>query len=374
MKLKVFISSRNDDSIKIGGITGERLTDIRLWLKNELEQIKMFNKDFLDIRINETFGAATTRESYNECLEEVRKSDLIIALYNGFAGWAPTGVSLGICHSELSTALDISTRKTAIINIENYFEIIPKDKAEENRNEIFKTYVKNLNRFTNPLKVIGMKSNDNFKDSLLESVKTIIYNHLSDRIKISNSYYNLSGNNKTSLNWKKLKYSDRNKLITEKLNFLISNNPNFSKFISKAFSIPDNMSVEDAKSFTGRPFLKDQELVKGKNNLFGPIHFIGVYGNATEIQVKNLIGFPDLSAIRDDFGLYVWEQNTHIQLVFLIDCKTPEAIESNFILFNNWCDTTGEFENIKMRAEARFHILKAINEAKIIATKKKHSR
>ena len=53
-----------------------------------------------------------------------------------------------------------------------------------------------------------------------------------------------------------------------------------------------------------------------------------------------------------------------------MDCKTPEAIESNFLLFNNWCDSTGEFENIKKRAEARFHILKAINEAKTIATKK----
>jgi len=369
MKLKIFISSRNNDTINIDGTIGESLTDIRLWLKNELEIIKIFDKDFLDIRINETFGATTTLGSYNECLDEVRKSDLIIALYNGVAGWAPTGIELGICHSELSTALDISMRKTAIINIEKYFKIKPTDKAEEKRNENFKKYVEKLNRFTNPLKVTGKQTNDNFKETLLKSIKTVIYNHLGDRIKISNNYYNLSGNNKTSLDWKKLKYSDRDKLITNKLNFLISNSPNFSKFIAKAFSIPDNMSVEDAKSYTGRPFLKDQELVpKGKNS--GPIHFIGVYGSATEIQVKNLIGFPDISAIRDDFGLYVWEQNTHVQLVFLVDCKTPEAIESNFLLFNNWCDSTGEFENIKKRAEARSHILKAINEAKNIATKK----
>lgn len=328
----------------------------------------MFDKDFLNIRINETFGASTTRDSYNECLEEVRKSDLIIALYNGVSGWAPKGIELGICHSELSTALDISTRKTAIINIENYFKITTADKDEKTRNEKFKKYIETQNRFTNPLKVIGDQTNDNLKQSLLTSIKTIIYNHLSDRIKISNSYYNLSGNNKISLDWKKLKYTDRDKLITDKLKKLILSSPNFSKFITKAHSIPDNMSVNDAKAFTGRPFLSDQEFVppsKAKN--FGPVHFVGVYGNATEIQVKNLIGFPDITAIRDDFGLYVWEQNTHVQLVFLIDCKTPEAIESNFLLFNNWCDSTGEFENIKKRAEARVHILKAINEAKKIA-------
>jgi len=370
MKLKIFISSRNNDTIKIGGITGESLTEIRLWFKEELEKIKMFDKDFLDIRINESFGAATTRDSYNECLEEVRKSDLIIALYNGFAGWAPVGNDLGICHSELSTALDISMRKTAIINIEKFFDIKPTDKAEEIRNKKFKEYVEPLNRFTNPLKVTGTQTNDNFKETLLKAIKTVIYNHISDRIKISNSYYNLSSNNKISLDWKKLKYIERDKLIAEKLKILISNSPNFSKYISKVFSIPDNMSVEDAKSFTGRPFLKDQELVPiGKTKHFGPIHFIGVYGSATEIQVKNLIGFPDISAIRDDFGIYVWEQNTHVQLVFFVDCKTPEAIESNFLLFNNWCDSTGELDNIRRRAEARFHILKAINEAKKIATK-----
>ena len=371
MKLKVFLSSRNNDTIKIDGKTGDSLTDIRLWLRDELEKIKMFDKDFLDIRINETFGANTTLDFYNKCLEEVRKSDLIIAFYNGVAGWAPKGIALGICHSELSTALDISMRKTAIINIEKYFKITPADKDEKIRNENFKKYIETLKRFTNPLKIAGEQTNENFKQSLLESVKRVIYIHLSDRIKISNSYYNLSSNNKISLDWKKLKYSDRDKLITNKLEDLILNSPNLSKFISKSFSIPDNMSVSDAKSFTGRPFLNDQDIISfDKKKTFGPVHFIGVYGNATELQVKNLIGFPDISAIRDDFGLYVWEQNTHVQLVFLIDCKTPEAIESNFSLFNIWCDSTGEYENIKKRAKARIHILKAINYAKNIATKK----
>jgi hypothetical protein len=131
------------------------------------------------------------------------------------------------------------------------------------------------------------------------------------------------------------------------------------------------MSVEDAKSFTGRPFLKDQDLIPTTKKIkFGPIHFIGVYGNATEIQVKNLIGFPDISAIRDDFGIYVWEQNTHVQLVFLTECKTPEAVKSKFLLFNNWCRSNREYDNIIKRAEARFHILKSINEAKEIAKRK----
>ena len=368
MKLKVFISSRNNDEVIIGNNPGESLTDIRIWLKDELEKTQLFENDLLEIRINESFGADTSKDSYNQCLEEVKESDFLISLYNGVAGWAPAGIDFGICHAELSHALDISTQKTAIIDVRDFFDIKPADEAEELRNQKFREYIETQNRFTNPLKVSGDQTNENFKNSLLESIRNVIHKHLADRIKIANIYYNLSGNNRVSLDWKKLKYADRNRLITDRLKTLISNSPNFSTFITQAYSVPDNMSVEDAKSYTGRPFLKDQDLIPpSETDLRGPIHFIGVYGNATEIQVKKLIGFPDISAIRDDFGLYVWEQNTHVQLVFLVGCKTPEAINSSYLLFNNWCESTGEIENIAKRAEARFHILRAINEAKTIA-------
>ncbi|MEP7169559.1 MAG: hypothetical protein ABI855_09350 [Bacteroidota bacterium] len=373
MKLKIFISSRNNDKVVINGVSGDTLTEIRKHIKKELEDTKFFGKDFFEIKINEDFGASTSTDSYNKCLEEVRDSDFCIALYTGASGWAPVGIDLGICHSELDTAMNISTRKTAIIDVTKYFPLTTTDKDESTRNNLFSQYLTDLNTFNNPLKLAKAKeTNDGFKEELLSSIKNVIYKHLNDRIELSNIYFNLGGNNKISLNWKKLKYSDRDKNITTILKNLVSLNPDFKSFVSDAHSIPDNMSVEDAKAFTGRPFLTDQDLIsipkKGKPK-YGPIHFIGVYGNATEIQVKGLIGFPDISAIKDDFGIYVWEQNTHVQLVLLTECKTPEAVKSKFLLFNNWCRSNGEFENICKRAEARYHILKSINEAKKIATK-----
>lgn len=371
MKLKIFISSRNNDRVVINSVSGDTLTEIRKHIKKELEAIKFFDKDIFEIKINEDFGANTTTESYNKCLQEVRDSDFVIALYNGAAGWAPTGIDLGICHAEFDEATNISTRKTAVIDITKFYVITPIDKEEIKRNSLFKQYLTDLNTFNNPLKLAKAKeTNDGFKEELLASIKNVIYKHLNDRIQLSNIYFNIGGNNKISLNWKKLKYSDRDKNITTILKNLVSLNPDFKGFVSGAYSIPDNMSVEDAKAFTGRPFLKDQDVIsipkKGKPK-YGPLHFIGVYGNATEIQVKNLIGFPDISAIKDDFGIYVWEQNTHVQLVFLTECKTPESVKSKFLLFNNWCRSNGEYENICKRAEARYHILKSINEAKKIA-------
>jgi hypothetical protein len=333
--------------------------------------MKFLEKDFFNIRINEDFGASTSTDSYNKCLAEVQESDFFIALYNGAAGWAPSGIDLGICHAELEVALGVSTRKTAIIDISKFFNIKTKDADEKKRNAMLSKYLTDLNVFSNPLKLSKVnENNEGFKKELLASVKNTIAKHLKDRIELSNIYFTIGGNNKISLNWKKLKYADRDSNITGILKELVAKSPDFQTFTCTSFSIPDNMSVEDAKSFAGRPFLKDQDLVvtarKGKIK-DGPVHFIGVYGNATEIQVKSLIGFPDISAIKDDFGIYVWEQNTHIQLVFLTECKTPDAVRSKFLLFNNWCRSNGEYENIAKRAKARFHILKSINEAKAIA-------
>jgi len=340
MKLKIFLSSRNNDKVVIDKTPCITLTEVRKKLKKDLEAIRFLGKEIFDVRINEDFGSDTSTDSYNTCLLEVQESDLVIILYNGVSGWAPVGTDLGICHAEMDTALAVSTKKTAIIDLTSYFTISPGDASEAKRNEYFSKYVKDLNLFMNPVKLTKAKKNQvGFQETLLEVVENVIAKHMNERIKLSNIYFNIAGNNKISLDWKKLKYSDRDKNITGILNKEISKNTTFSIFTYKVYSIPDNMSVEDAKSYTGRPFLKDQELIDhpiGDAPIkYGPIHFIAVYGNASEIQVKNLIGFPDISAIKEDFGIYVWEQNTHVQLVFLTECRTPEAVKSKFLLFNN---------------------------------------
>jgi hypothetical protein len=266
--------------------------------------------------------------------------------------------------------MSVSTRKTAIIDISAYFKIATTDKDEIERNTLFSQYITEQNKFSNPLKLaVANETNEGFKAELLQSIKNIIYNHLDDTIKLANSYFNIGGNNKIFLNWKKLKYFDIYKNITALLKGLIAFSPDFQKFISTATSIPDNMSVADAKSYTCRLFLKDRDLISDDKNTLkiGPIHLIGVYGGATTVQVKNLVGFPDISAIKDDFGIYVWEQNTHVQLIFLTDCKTHEAVKSKFLLFNNWSRSLGEYNNILIRAAARYHILQSINEARVIA-------
>jgi hypothetical protein len=220
------------------------------------------------------------------------------------------------------------------------------------------------------------RNNIGLKRELLEAVKNVINSHLAQRIEYSNYYYGLSKTNAIGLNWKKMKYEGRAKEIKKVLSELVTGSPSFKSCITQEHSIPDKMSVDDAKQFTGRPFLNDQEHIKvdskkkGIARNSGPIHFIAVYESATEGQVKSMIGYPDVSVIKEDFGYYVWEQNTHIQLIVLTECVTPTAIRTKYLIFENWANSSGEMEKMQNRAKARFHILKSINEAMNIANAK----
>lgn len=384
MKFKIFISSKNNDKLNINDVEYESLTEIRKKIKKAIEEEYFLSEKFFEIKINEEFSSDASVDSYNKCLEEVTKSDLTISLYNGSSGWAPKNHNIGICHAELVQAMEISSKKSIIIDISGYFKDLKRDKNQENRDDLFKDYVQQYGFFTNPIKLSPQDQNgDGFNKVIIASFKKTILEHFKTRIELSNVYFNIGGSGTSSLNWKKLKYSSRSEIIITILKESIKSSLDFKQFIYLCHSIPDNMSIEDAKSYTGRPFLKDQDLilkhVSETNDENGPIHFIGVYGNASEIQVKNLIGFPDISAIKSDFGIYVWEQNTHVQLIFLNECINPEAVKTKFLLFNNWCKSNGEYNNIIKRAKARFHILNSINEAKSIAmgeisAKKKNRR
>jgi len=369
MIFKIFISSRNNDVLTINKAkTALNMTDIRLYIQKELKGIRFLDRDFFDIRINEDFGADASENSYQACLSEVKNSDFFIALYNGVSGWAPPGYDIGICHAELVEALKMSSKKTAYINVSGYFPPEPKDDDERARNAIFTKYVSGMNPFDNPLKP-ARKTEEGVKKAILNKVKSVVYQHLENRIKLSNLYFNIEGNNQIALDWKKLKYADREHYIRELAENAIKRNPNFSVFITNVSVIPDNMSVPDARSSAGRPFLKDQELIAGPGaagSKLGPIHFIAIYGKASEQQVKNIIGRPDISAIKDDFGIYVWDQSMHIQLVFLTDCRTPEAVQTKFLMFDTWAGASGEYANMLKRAEARHLIVTALNEAQKI--------
>jgi hypothetical protein len=53
-------------------------------------------------------------------------------------------------------------------------------------------------------------------------------------------------------------------------------------------------------------------------------------------------------------------------MVFLTKCRTEEAINMQFLAFNNWVESSEEYENLLRRAQARALILAAINNARTL--------
>ena len=368
MTYKVFISSRNNDNLFINGKSGISLTDIRLFLKEELEKEKFFDKDFLTVVINETFSSDTTFDSYNECLKQIDDSQLTICLYNRYSGWAPPSIDKGICHAELARAMEISSKQAAIIDISEYFQYLTTDQAQISRDELFKTFIEINNRFRNPLKIAKADLNENsFKQTLLERIKELILKSFEKRIEASNASFKQSGNSHMVLEWKTMNFDSRNKEITSLLSKMVS--LDYKDIVTLVSSVPENMSTPEALKYTGRSFLNDQETISEKKNKKfrkGPIHFVGVFGNVTETQIKNLIGNPDIAILKDDFGIYVWEPALNIQMVFLTKCSTPEATTTGYQLFQNWIEFSDLTDAIKKRAEARYLISHAFVKAKRI--------
>ncbi len=109
----------------------------------------------------------------------------------------------------------------------------------------------------------------------------------------------------STLDWSKLTYHERQTEMKSVLDPTFTTIPAFEKVLKAFHAIPDNMSVEDAQNMIGRPFIEEHELIKDKKEQSGKTHFVAVYGNATQTQVKNFVWYPDLVVIKGSFGFYL---------------------------------------------------------------------
>jgi len=139
-------------------------------------------------------------------MNAVEDCDLLIALYNGNAGYAGENGSIGICHAELSRGLNIFPGKVRVIDIADP-KIEQKDYRDPNPlNENFQKYVREQNRFSG-------------KASSFEELETVIYATLTDAIikLVKDGVTTTSKTNYHSgeaLDWSRKSYSERRDLMT----------------------------------------------------------------------------------------------------------------------------------------------------------------
>lgn len=359
-KLKLFLSSRVNSEFKHldASLT---LSDLRHFLQEQLEKELFLGKEIFEVIINEnSFSGDFTQNAFDNCLEKMRASNVIIILYNGEAGWSPEGIeSNGICHDEFLLAVREFGGMTYAIDFSPFFEL-PTTGKEFLKNEAF---TKDVNDYYRHIERIKAKTVEELKRKTLTQVKKYL---LDAQEKAFETRKNVDGDSSVfgaTLNWSKLTYSERQKQMLHFITDAFSKFTPFESVILSYHAIPDNMSVAEARNLIGRPFLHEHETIEGRTEDKGIIHIVAVHGNATELQVKSLVGYPDLTVIKGTFGYYLWEKHTHIQIFFLVKCINPATLKTRTTQVYNWLKSTREQNRILARAKARYSILKAIRQS-----------
>ena len=365
-KLKIFLSSRvnsrsNSDSRDQSFTLGE----LRTFLKNELEEETLFTEKIWDVVIHETdFDSPIAKDAFGNCMDKMRECNVIIILYNGEAGWGTVDESNGICHEEFLVAVHEFSEMTFMFDLRKYFNISEDDPRLLNKNKNFDNDVTRMFPHKESPSENFQTTTELFQFAF-QQIKKYLLKAIELSFTTQKRIVSASSVFGETLDWSKLNYPEREIELKNMLKKAFSTLSEFENILKAYHAIPDHMSVSDARNRIGRPFVYEHKLLEGRPEISGIIHFIGVYGNATEIQAKSLVGYPDITVIKGAFGFYLWEKNVHIQIFFLRNCINPQTVRTRLTEVNNWLNGSREKSRILIRSEARFSILKAINNAHI---------
>lgn len=373
--ITIMISSRCNDKFPIGE-NGIPLSDVRKEIKNEIEGIKLFDKQIFKVWISEDEppgpGSNNSREL---CIKQARGTDLMLVLYNGNAGWDRGDGSMGICHEELQTAYNDSPAKVSLVSlIDNKQSNLLSDQLHKK----FQEYVNKICLFNGA----SISSVDELKirskEAICESFLNIARLGIREAKK---SRYNTG----PALDWSRLDFRQRQKCMTAELMNALSDKPDAQskkqgvlvpigkKKINTFFlptAIPGSLTISTAKEMVGQPFLKDHLLVSElkKSLTAGPVHLIACYKSVTESQAIKILGFPDATIIAGSFGLYIADNIQKIQLCLISNCRDAFSTQSGLDKLFEWLNNTDEADFLASRAKSRAKIVKVI--AKLIDKEK----
>lgn len=365
------ISSRCSDLIEIDSnrIT---FTDLRKYILEEFEKETFLGRSFFQVVISEYITTSLDLTSWDKCLSEIIDSDIVIVWLTGHEGYKDPGKSIGICYAEYIEAIQSNPAKVFILDFRKlnlltssgiYF-----DKSITEDSEFAKE-IQKRDRWLQRVELSTCTSIDNLKEEVKLKCSEILSNAVSNFV-ISGSI-SLRQNMHSfgeGLLWNKLNYRFRQEAIKFYLEktvnrFLLEADFNPLKNAFVIHALPDSMSITEARELVGRPFLSDLEYLSKVD--IGPIHIIGVYKNATEKQLRDIIGHQDVAIIQEGFGFYVWDLVNHIQLIYITNCKDPEVSQIQTQAFFTWLRVQDETRYVIDRAQRRNEILKTIDIQKI---------
>jgi len=366
--VRVMISSRSKQSFPYRGNANAQLSDIRKDLAGIIEKEELFGEQLFEAWINESSTAADgTADIWDKCIEEVNRAELVIALYNGDAGWAKAGGEIGICQAELHEGYKKAPAKVRILQLT---PLAPRRKGlDGKRDDLFRDYVQKNHRFTGDPCENGEEVIELCRRTLREAVGDMV--KLGVREARKGKFY--SGD---ALDWSHLDFRARQRAMIQVLLRALELRggsaigkqgsavtvPILGKevlVICSAISGP--YAFAEAREGVNQLFLRDYKNAPelGQDRL-GPIHMIACHRSATEGQAVRQLGFPDATVVSTPFGVYVADKIQKIQLAFLSNCRDPTSTMYQVQRVFDWIEEVGEGPLILDRAASRARIVTAI--------------
>jgi hypothetical protein len=373
-RIRVVLSSRNDDLIPDGRKGAVPLGEVRRDLQGILQRDKLFGHQLLEVWINEEAGAESgDADIWDHCMQQMDQADIAIVIYNGEAGWGTEAGEVGICHAEMQRVLDRSPSKLLVIALSFPSDpglrlIGPGEAAVRNApNRRFEKEI--APRFS---AVVADRP------SLEEAVKLAVVKAVVELAKTGSEEgrrgrYHLGA----PLDWSRLSYEQRRREMERTLRtYLITvrgaagdpDSPNplpvslaGEKVLLSPRAVPAGFGIAQAREMVGRPYLRDHEIpLKGAGDAGGPVHVIACHKSCTESQVSAFMGHPDLFIVQAPFGFFVADLVSFVQTFFLVSCRDETSTLVAARRMFDWIEQSGELSRIVDRARSRTAILAAV--------------
>jgi hypothetical protein len=353
-KIKIMISSQCNRPFPAGGRT---LTEIRRDIRDRIQGQKLFDHDVFEIWINEDSpGRGTNINSWDACLAEVRKADILIVLSTGHAGWAPSNGDIGICHSELMTAHNASPAKIRLIKLEG---TTPLEDEFAGPNDRFRSYVEQINPFRTAV-ATEAELFDAVEQAIADAVTALTCLGVREASKGGFA----AGD---ALAWSRLPLADRAQSMRETMSSALKEGGATElgpaeiivtirgrSIVFHLHAAPGSLGVPAIREMVGRPFLHDHRRVAAyPDDANGPVHVIACQSGATEAQARAMLGFPDATFVSPGFGIFAADNVQQIQFALLKDCRDDTTTRSSMHRMLQWLRESGEDSLVADRARRR---------------------
>lgn len=371
-KIRVMISSRCTSLVADNGKQVE-MTVVRKRLRETLTEEKLLGHELFDVWISDDHADQSqgyTETAWEKSLEEVRKSDIVLALYTGEAGWAPHEGEIGICHAEFQEVWNNGHARLKVVRVLGSKPKGRKSKAEAKQDKNFQEYFTSLNP-TSP----DAHSADEIVERSLEGVREVTAGLVKLGVREARKGRYAYG---TALDWSRLDFATRKHEMEKALASALEDfgaNPvqdgwawtlgDGEAVLTVLHGLPAAFGVAAARELVGQPFLKDHTYDRTDGagvELAGPVHLVACLKTISESQAMRQLGFPDATIVATEFGVYVVDPVQKIQMIFLANCRDATTTRHALTRLVEWLDMTGEEGNLVKRAQGRKRIADAISE------------